>query len=138
MIPNLTPWVTVFELDGETHVLKSMGTHDVNVIKRQIQQLHPDLKIVKIEKADPDDPHGHVERVATEILQKFPYQEPMTNERFQQSANAAREQRNVGTPPIPQTAVSQSQQQPPQIVRPQVMAPQPPLPNPPVVQPPKP
>jgi hypothetical protein len=85
----MIPWVCVIDLDGERHVLKAMGVARKNVVERHIQQIHPELKIVSLEPADPKDPLGHIDRVKRKHEETHPDQEPLTIERINESVAQA-------------------------------------------------
>ena len=91
---KFVPYVSVVEIDGETHVMKSNGPANIGMVRRHLQSLHPEMKIISLEPADPKDPIGHIRRVAEKIAAEHPDQEPLTPERLTESANQAIAQQN--------------------------------------------
>lgn len=95
MSQKLVTYVAVVEIDGERHVLKGTGVPHNTTVKNHLQQIHPEMKIISFEKADPKNPIAHIERVKKELDEKFPDREPLTPERLNESANRAIEEQNA-------------------------------------------
>jgi very-short-patch-repair endonuclease len=87
-------FVAVVEVDGEQHVVKNTGAPSHTIAKQHIERI-PGMKVLRIEKCDPNDPIGHIERVKNEIQNKFPDQEPLTPERMAEISAAAAEAHNA-------------------------------------------
>jgi very-short-patch-repair endonuclease len=86
-------FVAVVEIDGEQHVMKNTGAPSYTIAKQHIEQM-PGVKVLRLEKLDPANPIGHIEKVKQEIENKFPDQEPMTPERLAEISARTAEAQN--------------------------------------------